>query len=358
MIKTISIDTSTIIANNYNFEQNGKYVELQKLAKDGYIRILITDIVAKEVEANIIKSTKGIEEKIKKFSNDQRILKNYPPLNDFFNQSHTESDITSSILEKFKRFLKNGKVKVLSSKKVCDENIINAYFDGSAPFKPKGEIAEKSNDKRFEFPDAISLSTIEKWADKNKTKVFIVSNDDGWKEKCKDNKFLISTDLAQFIADAQENSKKYFEKKIKCKIQKLIPEITKQLEEHYKDSGEFFIEEYEGEVTATNNYQFSNIQTSLLELNQEEGKVSVWFSANMTVDIDVSYGDTDTASYDSEDKNLIIHNWVETTWDTEIWIEAKVELHIEDDEIDILDVIDQTPSSQFNIQNPDREHCY
>ncbi|WP_416192141.1 PIN domain-containing protein [Neisseria sp. CCUG12390] len=71
-------------------------------------------------------------------------------------------------------FVTKCNVNIIESQQYCDMGtLINLYFSNSAPFKDVGI-------KKNEFPDAISLLSLEAWANENDKKILAVSSDKDW----------------------------------------------------------------------------------------------------------------------------------------------------------------------------------
>jgi hypothetical protein len=60
-----------------------------------------------------------------------------------------------------------------ASEHVDIDELTERYFTGEPPFEPSGA-------KKAEFPDAIALITLERWAERQQTEILVVSADRGW----------------------------------------------------------------------------------------------------------------------------------------------------------------------------------
>jgi hypothetical protein len=108
----------------------------------------------------------------------------------------TDNEIAGDRLNEF--YERTG-TEISTSKLADMEKVIRSYFDVTPPFETK---------KKSEFPDAIALSALEKWAELNKKKVLVVSHDSGWDEFCKTSDWLdCSTDLKEALAQFQPHTK-------------------------------------------------------------------------------------------------------------------------------------------------------
>jgi hypothetical protein len=73
------------------------------------------------------------------------------------------------------------------------DTVVDMYFKLKAPFEEK---------KRAEFPDAIALVSLERWAELNKLKILVVSYDSGWEEYCAssaDRPFPVEAETTVYI---------------------------------------------------------------------------------------------------------------------------------------------------------------
>jgi PIN domain len=66
-------------------------------------------------------------------------------------------------------------------------DLIQKYFQAKPPFSETGK-------KKNEFPDAIALMSLETWANKNQTKIIVVTSDNDWKNFCKSSERLLAID--------------------------------------------------------------------------------------------------------------------------------------------------------------------
>ncbi len=73
--------------------------------------------------------------------------------------------------ERFSQFAEVTSLKIVEAQDyVMIGNLIQKYFQAKQPFS---ETRKKKN----EFPDAIALMSLETWANKNQTKIIVVTSD-------------------------------------------------------------------------------------------------------------------------------------------------------------------------------------
>src|SRR5206468_1659507 len=91
--------------------------------------------------------------------------------------------VTKEILGRFKDFIDKAKVDVISEENVSIAAVFEKYFARKAPF---GDAKKKS-----EFPDAFVVAALRDWCEKEKTKMFVVSDDPDMEAACGVDGFLI-----------------------------------------------------------------------------------------------------------------------------------------------------------------------
>lgn len=165
------IDSSVYISSGFNFE-TGSLSFVQEYCEAGIVQLLINDIVINEVIVHIRddigKALATINTSLKNFS-----------LNGLRQSNQLELLDTSSLVEwsneKWKSFLNLCKAQKLDVTNINLEKILDDYFNASPPFEHKKE-------KKHEFPDAITIDSIQVWAKSENRNVAVVSRDKIWGE--------------------------------------------------------------------------------------------------------------------------------------------------------------------------------
>lgn len=159
----ISIDSNVFYRYGYKLK-NSIISQLQQF-KGGGIKVIQSDIVHRECLSHIIEKYESCEQSIRKsireinkYSEEnsdeiERVLGELAPLIEPHDKALTKlssfyDDVGMEIIES------NEHVKL--------ESIVDMYFNFIPPF----EKNEKNEKKRYEFPDAIALKSLESWAKK------------------------------------------------------------------------------------------------------------------------------------------------------------------------------------------------
>ena len=180
-IGAISIDTTVFDDNGKQFEK-GIFGQLRQFGTHPQ-KLIISEVVLKEIYKHF---HERVEKSRARFDRDmyevcafvggpteliglvQSYLEKMPPVDELCD-------------DQFSRFLKESNAIILPADDYIKvSNIIEMYFQESPPFHVE-------NPKKKEFPDAISLASLQSWAERNKTGVIVVSRDKDWEAYCKNS---------------------------------------------------------------------------------------------------------------------------------------------------------------------------
>lgn len=179
----VTIDTQAFNRSSFNFS-GGLLAQLNQL-KNNPVKLVISTIVINEVnrqlKAKIRASRNTILSSIKDLQHFGISAKN-PDLPD------DEMVASKDILQKF---LSDTDASLIRAEEVDTKRMLDLYFNSQPPF-------EKEK-KKNEFPDAMALLTMEKWAADNQKKILAVSYDGDWKSFAKNSAWI---DVVDTIDDA------------------------------------------------------------------------------------------------------------------------------------------------------------
>jgi hypothetical protein len=136
----------------------------------------------KEAQSNIDKSLKDAKDYLQVEDSDIENIKNLV-------SGGREAQKVAS--ERFSQFIEATSLEIIEAQDyLIVSELIQKYFRAQPPFSENGK-------KKNEFPDAIALISLETWANKNQTKIIVVTSDNDWKNFCKGSERLCySDDLA------------------------------------------------------------------------------------------------------------------------------------------------------------------
>ncbi len=182
-ISAISVDTSVFDQKQLQLSS----VTMQAMAsfKDRPFEFLLSNTVAKEVLAHLVKHTEEAIQAARKSIGKS--------LNVFETKKPTREEILELISggrtaemaahQRWEKFVKDTGCEILSDTDLVETaTVFDAYFAGFAPFG--------SGRKKDEFPDALALNALERTASKRSTCILVVSKDGDWRAFCENSRRL------------------------------------------------------------------------------------------------------------------------------------------------------------------------
>lgn len=158
----ITIDTNIFEKEGFNLE-DGILANLKQFSRTKTISFVMSDIVLEEIKRHMIAKTDKANKTYCKTLGDLCFYK----INEEFSREKIKElkalNVVPIVEARIDKFKKTSNFQNLNIKEVDVNVLIKRYFEGKAPFS----LAEK---KKYEFPDAIALISMENWARKNKKK--------------------------------------------------------------------------------------------------------------------------------------------------------------------------------------------
>lgn len=169
----ITIDTQVVYSNDLELD-TGLVGQLDQF-KDGLVQFLLSEIIVREIHKPLTEKAKATHDALNKAiragrSNGQLSDLQCTELEAIRDGMARPSDHAKNQLSSFAS--RTG-AEVVAADTVDVKPLLDRYFRNDAPFASKG--------KKNEFPDAIALLTLERWATENQKRILAVSNDGDWK---------------------------------------------------------------------------------------------------------------------------------------------------------------------------------
>jgi len=200
-VGAISLDTSIFDAQGLKLE-SGLLKQLDQFL-DSSTQLIISEVVKEEVLSHLTKKIKEAQSNIDKSLKD---AKDYLQVEDsdienIKNLVSGGREAQKVASERFSQFIEATSLEIIEAQDyLIVSELIQKYFRAQAPFSENGK-------KKNEFPDAIALICLETWANKNKTKIIVVTLDNDWKNFCKGSERLYyNNDLAGVLGLFQNNA--------------------------------------------------------------------------------------------------------------------------------------------------------
>jgi len=187
-VGAISLDTSIFDAQGLKLE-SGLLKQLDQFL-DSSTQLIISEVVKEEVLSHLTKKIKDAQSNIDKSLKD---AKDYLQVEDsdienIKNLVSGGREAQKVASERFSQFIEATSLEIIEAQDyLIVSELIQKYFRAQPPFSENGK-------KKNEFPDAIALISLETWANKNQTKIIVVTSDHDWKNFCKGSERLCYSD--------------------------------------------------------------------------------------------------------------------------------------------------------------------
>ncbi len=336
----VTIDTNIFVANKFDFGDDSTMSLLVKNVQNGKIKLVLSNIVIKEVEKHICQRVHSICGKAKELRKVYGKIFPEQYFDDFgmgmYMKKPDKGEIEKNVKEKFSKFLEDCKVERLDASEIDIEKILEDYFAIRPPF-------EESEKKRKEFPDAFIAQEIGNRFDKET--VAIISQDKGFREACAGIKnHLFFTSLSDLFDTLNKNDKEYYANALEL-IKDCAASILQTIEEMIDDScievrglsidRYGVVEGYDYDETYLKCCRLSNLKIHTIDdIGSDTITASLWIHGYM--EVDCYFKDFDNASWDSEDKEYIFVETKNFLEKHDVRFACRIELDRETKEIRVL----------------------
>ena len=301
----VTLDTNIFVANKFDFSKDSTLGLLVKYVKANKIKIVLSNIVIKEVEKHIVAESDKICGTLRKLRAD--VIKTA-------SEEYLEQlglNISLQILDKkiyreksreiWNNFVDSLKPEILDTSKIDLDAIITDYFNVSPPF-------ENSDKKRKEFPDAFIANQIKERFDQDQV-VAIVSDDNGFKRACGNSKNHIFYKTLAELYDAMNRQEAEY-RNIVQNINSLVMGYIYDIESLVMDNDcvEVHGQTYDtdgivdgfdySEITVVSIRDITCGVRTIDEITEETVLATLLCTAE--IDVECSYEDYDNAAWDHE----------------------------------------------------------
>lgn len=328
-VSFFSIDTNLIQAAGYNFDV-GALNKLPKMLPQT-MHLQLSEIMAEEVISHLMEPVNvGIEQfkaassKLNRSAETKMI-----PIEKLFNELSVSETARATFLERIENYTKlcRGEILYLQDKNLA-EKMFKLYFSSEAPFA-------NNKEKKFEFPDAAALLSLEFYAEENQTIGILASNDSGWKNFAKTSEYLYCVDSIDELTALFEASNAHGNK-VKKKLLKAISDIKSPLREILNNELKEHIEHASWSVdeiyaTGTERLEGNPHNSNLISYTFDPNSTKAWnvendptswiieITASVTANIDI---DIEFFVWDSIDREEVAMGSFSVSRETEVEVQV------------------------------------
>lgn len=193
----ITIDTQTVFNSGFRFE-SGLLAQLAQF-KSGPTAFIVTDVVAREIRNHLAIKTREASEHLVSARAKAELFQVPMPDQKVRSSDELEAEADKVAEDRLKAFFEACGATTIGYESVSLNELMERYFKASPPFATSGK-------KKNEFPDAVSLLSIEKWASRHDKAVLAVTNDGDWKAFAdQSERIYVVSDLGEALQKVQDN---------------------------------------------------------------------------------------------------------------------------------------------------------
>jgi hypothetical protein len=173
--RNVFVDTEAYIHQRFRFD-HPILRKLKDLGAARQLQVLATAAVVGEVRQHIDQDLNNAFKALGRFQTHAGMLEGAPAdeFQSLFKRIE-QSKFLEIGMQVWERFLADAKVEVVSASKVSAGDLLKSYFARKPPF---------SSEKKTEFPDAISLLSLEEWCQDKGSQLYLISDDPDLKAWC------------------------------------------------------------------------------------------------------------------------------------------------------------------------------
>lgn len=351
----ILVDTSIFKRNGLKLE-NGLLARLKQFSRT-QINFLMPDVIKNEILCHLDKEIKDSKISLEKSIQDasSNLFFDGSVLNKAKKLLLNSKEIENLAQSRLEKFITDTNALVIDCNHfVSVQDVLDIYFRNEPPFSDTGK-------KKCEFPDAITLLAVEKWAETSSKRVLAVASDKDWKNYCES-----STNI-DYIEDFSEGLSIFNEATAPYA---LLDNIRKGLEEGSAnnflsgiESGlelalNGFVPDQEAESQLYwepdgshgwfKEFELDSNDFKIIETDKDYVVIGAW--ATITVEAE---GDFSLSVYDSFDREYVsmggVSKTVEEDFESEVLITISGNLSEDINELSIDDVEIVNPITSINF---------
>jgi hypothetical protein len=172
--RLVALDTEPFVAAHFNYTY-GALGRILALAEEDRLRLLLTDVVLRELQANIATMVDQARGAHKRFRHDNGILSGLDDTRHLVAEFDV-GKVKAQLIAGLESALRRAKATILATDHITVATILEWYFAERPPFG--------AGRHKYEFPDAISIQRLRELCGQEQEVIYVVSNDDGWMSAC------------------------------------------------------------------------------------------------------------------------------------------------------------------------------
>jgi hypothetical protein len=305
------IDTCSLRHRQFDFKGR-VFTALLELAKTGYARLLTTSLTVAECKVRIREAVNIAKTQQKKFAGEAWALKRVAGYDALFEPLDADS-VIGEIIAELEHYFSAAGAEFVDLDRASVSQVVQNYLEGAPPFG--------GGEKRAEFPDALVLSALEAWCDEYGREVYVVSRDEKLKEACDKSSALYPlADVSDFLNLISKHEGLASERILKA-FRLYAHAIETEVRAKFGDIDMYLTGYYSGDANLDSIDDVSIGEPDVIDIGETESTLEA--ECEISFRVEISYEDTDTGMWDSEDKVMLFMDQVEKSIRQTVYVTAE-----------------------------------
>ena len=336
----VFLDAEVFVRFGFKYS-SAPFKALTDLISKDRLNLVITDVVVREVDAQIEKAVCAAWAKHKRFLKDAQVLRS-STLEEIASklEKFDKDAVIGNLKDNFRKFLTDNNARIVPTNEVALDDVMDDYFAGIPPFD--------TDNKKAEFPDAITVKALSDWADSTGAQVLVVSGDKGVCEACKPVASLIDNESVPAMLDNVSNDDRRLAEFIRTQVQDSREEIAAHVIIEFEDRYFFVLDENGDADVTVRNATLSDVD--ILNVKGNEATVEVLYV--IEYEAEVTYDDPDMVHYDSETRESVSWGTIDATVRRDTYARADVGVvfeGLEPDQFRVNYITVTEPNDSFGV---------
>jgi hypothetical protein len=347
--KNVFLDTQCYVRSNFNLSTPA-FTAFRKACEIEELNFLSTSVVENEVLNRLSLSIKDSLSSLQTFRKKASILStiNNKHLSSLFNEVN-EDDINIEATNVLHSFNTSCKYEYIKADLIDAEVLLTLYFNKNPPFG--------AGKKKVEFPDAISMLSIESHLS-SEEKSYIVSGDKDLRDYCEHKPQLIYIESLDKLIDIYNQHNNVRTEKVKNHIISQSKSITSLIINYIDDCDVYNNSTWEdAEVESFQVHKVSNLEPKVINITNDECMLTMDVVAQISVE--VVGPDFTNGTYDRESGQVYTFGSItrEEILNIDLTVELNLNFEYENGELLNIDHVDiHIPDTFGGIEVDVEEH--
>jgi hypothetical protein len=170
MDSVITIDTC--IFENFGLNTDEMLKKMKPIMLKPGMKFILSEIVMLELQSHYETAFKAVSRSLDNFTKNVSRFSTNPKNSALIEELTAQLRAEKTKNTGLQNFIDATKSEIVPYENISLKYVMNAYFKTEAPFR--------TGKKKYEFPDAIAIYSLDKWAIANNRKLLAISCDNDW----------------------------------------------------------------------------------------------------------------------------------------------------------------------------------